>query len=80
MTYEEARREVRKLLGPTADVEQVQKVAYPKLNLTALKPPPKVEPFPFRVLVTVGGKTSIVAAGTSWENVVEDLRKRVVKP
>jgi hypothetical protein len=79
MTYEEARREVRKLLGPTADVEHVQKVPHAKLNLSALKPAPKVEPFPFRVLVTVNGKTSIAEAGTSWENVLEALKRKVSK-
>lgn len=67
-TYDEARREVRKLLrSDKAEVKELPQVQH------------TLEFIPYRFLVGTGrGKNFVaLAAGMSWAEAIEDLRKRL---
>lgn len=72
LTYEEARREVRKLLR--TDKAEVKELPEPKeKTITGF--------MPFRFLVGMGrGKNFVaLAAGMNWAEAIEDLKKRLEK-
>ena len=69
LSYEEVRREVRKLLGPHADITRLGKRVK---NAGTIRLSPVV---PFPVRISVAGK--VVAMGLSYAEALSDLKKRI---
>lgn len=68
MTYDEARRQVRKLLGEKAELRELKKTDMPGRGAPA-----------FRHLVgyVQKGRFYPLEAGNSWAEAVENLKKRM---